>query len=136
MTSILHDESLNGIITNLRDVTKSKQAEDEVHKLAQELRQLLEHTQTSREEERKYIAREIHDELGQRLTALKIDVSMMRKKIRADNSDEDLYFTNEFFSIISQIDKTIASVKKIATDLRPEILDHLDIIEAVKWQAQ
>ncbi len=133
ITNMLHDESLKGIISNLRDVTKRKQSEEEINKLTEELRQLLEHTQLSREEERKYIAREIHDELGQRLTALKIDVSMMRRKMPVIGTQN--YFSDEINSFIKQIDQSIESVKRIATDLRPEILDHHGVIAAVKWQA-
>ena len=58
----------------------------------------------------------------------------MRRKIPANENQG--YFTNEINSVISQIDQSIASVKRIATDLRPEILDHHGIIAAVKWQAE
>jgi PAS domain S-box-containing protein len=120
----------------IRDITKRKEAEEEIYKLTEELRILLEHVQTSREEERKYIAREIHDELGQALTALKIDVSMMKRKMIAETTHCPVYIDSELTSIIGKIDSSIESVKRIATDLRPEILDHLDIVEAIKWQAQ
>ncbi len=119
-----------------RDITKQKEAEEKINKLNSELSNLLEHVQKSREEERKYIAREIHDELGQRLTALKIDVSMLRKKMVPGETIDPGNITIELNSFINQINKSIKSVKRIAFDLRPEILDHLDIIEAVKWQAQ
>ena len=125
-----------GISKIARDITKRKQSEEEINKLNEELRLLLEHVQTSREEERKYIAREIHDELGQTLTALKIDVSMMRRKIETDGTGNPVCLNEELDSVIGKINRTIESVKRIATDLRPEILDHLDIIDALKWQAQ
>ncbi len=136
LTNMIHDESINAIISNLRDVTKKKKAEAEVYKLTEELRVLVEHVQTSREEERKYIAREIHDELGQALTALKIDVSMMKRKMMAETTHCPVYIEAELNSIIDKIDNSIESVKRIANDLRPEILDHLDIVDAIKWQAQ
>jgi len=136
ITNMLHDESLKGILGNLRDVTARKEAEAEVQKLTEELRTLLEHIQTSREEERKYIAREIHDELGSALTALKIDISMMHRKVTSKTESHEGYISGELESIISQLDKSINSVKNIATDLRPEILDHLGIIDAVMWKAQ
>ena len=120
----------------IRDITKRKESEAEIHHLTEELRVLLEHVQTSREEERKYIAREIHDELGQALTALKIDVSMLRRKVNADENNDLAYAADELTFIIEKIDHCLESVKRIATDLRPEILDHLDIIDAVKWQIQ
>jgi PAS domain S-box-containing protein len=136
MMNMLHDESLKGIVSNFRDVTKRRQAEDEISNMTVELRQLLEHLQSSREDERKYIAREIHDELGSSLTALKIDVSLMHKKSVANQDDDGNGVKDELDSVIQQIDKAIDSVKKISTELRPEILDHLGIIDALNWRVQ
>jgi PAS domain S-box-containing protein len=136
MTNMLHDESLKGILGNFRDVTERKKKEEEINKLTIELRQLLEHLQTSREDERKYIAREIHDELGSSLTALKIDVSLLHKKSVSKSNEDNKYMIEELTSVINQIDKAIDSVKKISLELRPEILDHLGIIDAVKWRVQ
>jgi len=128
--------AITGISKIIRDITKQKEAEEKINKLNEELRELFDHLQKSREDERKYIAREIHDELGQALTALKIDVSMMKRKMISGGEQCPKYIEEEFSSIIRKIDLSIESVKKIATDLRPEILDHLDIIDAIKWQAQ
>jgi signal transduction histidine kinase len=108
----------------------------ELKKTQEELRMLLGSIQTSAEEERKHIAREIHDELGQVLTALKIDASLLRKKIAAQSNDDKDYIEGEFNSMIKLIDSSIESVKRIATELRPEVLDHLGIMEAIKWQVE
>ncbi len=109
--------------------------EENVRIRTKELRSLLEHVQKSREEERKYIAREIHDDLGQRLTAVKMQASMLIKKLQEGNANTE-YLIAELREQHEEIINSIKSVKQIATDLRPEILDHLGILEAVKWQAQ
>lgn len=132
--SISRDVTEQVILEN-KLLTLNADLEDRISKRTWELNMLLEHIQTSREDERKYIAREIHDELGQSLTALKIDVSMVKKKLSGDKTNH-VFLSDELASIINKIDGSINSVKRIATDLRPEILDHLDIIEAIKWQVQ
>jgi signal transduction histidine kinase len=76
------------------------------------------------------MAREIHDDLGQQLTAIKIDVSWIAKKIHDDEVSKRLN------GIISMINETVKSIRKISTQLRPGILDDLGLIEALKWQAE
>jgi len=94
------------------------------------LRSLAAHLQSAREDERTKIAREIHDELGQIMTALKIDLSWIRDKY-CDHTG----LCEKTKSMLSQIDATIRTVKKIITELRPGILDHLGISAAIEWQA-
>jgi two-component system, NarL family, sensor histidine kinase UhpB len=107
----------------------------ELEKSHQELRLLIYRQQTSLEEERMKIARDLHDELGQVLTALKIDVSMLGKKILSDKRPSDEVINNEFAAITKLIDKVTLSVKSISSGLRPETLDDLGIVEAIRWQA-
>jgi signal transduction histidine kinase len=84
-----------------------------------------------REEERTRIAREIHDELGQALTGLKLDLAWLRPRLK-DRPE----LTERLQSIVVRIDGTIDSVRRIATELRPSVLDHLGLVAAVEWQAQ
>ena len=105
-------------------------------KTQEELRLLLGRIHSRGEEERKRMAREIHDELGQVLTALKIDTILLRKKIVAKSNNDKEYIEREFNSMVQLIDATIGSVKRIATELRPDVLQHYGIIEAVKWKAK
>jgi len=84
-----------------------------------------------REEERTHIAREIHDELGQTLTALKMEVAWLGSKYR----DHDLLF-EKTKSMSELIDSTIQIVKKISSDLRPVLLDDLGLVAAIEWQAE
>lgn len=96
-----------------------------------ELRLLSSHLQNVREEERTSIAREIHDELGQSLTALKMEITWIIKNSK-DGSDSIAKKTS---SIISQIDGLIDSVRRISSNLRPGVLDDLGLCAAVRWQA-
>ncbi len=114
----------------IRDISERKKTKEELHEMNSRLRSLTAHIQNAREEERKYIAREIHDELGQLLTGLKIDISWMNK--RQGLSAELLNKTEEMLQLT---DRTIQSVRKIATELRPGILDDLGLYEAIIWQA-
>ena len=115
-----------------RDITANKKAEQEMILMNERLRLLSSHLLNVREDERTLIAREIHDELGQQLTSLKIDLSWLRKKLpNADHQVDD-----KVQSMISLIDDTVKSVRRISTELRPGILDDLGLIAALEWQSQ
>jgi len=130
-----------GLVLAISDITKKKKAELEKEKLSEALRsshiglkKLVARAQTAREEERLHIAREVHDELGQLLTTTKIELSMLKKKLSL--SADNAYLQLDFEHILKLIDKSIKSVKKIATDLRPEMLDEIGLVESIKWQAE
>jgi len=96
----------------------------------EQLRNLYSHLQSLREEERTNIAREIHDDLGQALTALKMDLSWIAGKLRGDKGLKE-----KLNADVDQVDKTIQAVKRVCTELRPGILDHLGLAAALEWQA-
>jgi signal transduction histidine kinase len=96
----------------------------------EKLRRLAAHLISVREEERAHIAREIHDELGQVLTGLKMEVGWLAKRLK----DKDLIDKTDSMSKL--IDSTVQTVRKIATGLRPEMLDDMGLIAAVAWQAK
>lgn len=114
------------------DVTDKNKAEEKLQKSYQDIRQLAFNLQNIREQERTSIAREIHDELGQQLTGLKMDIYWLSRKI--DTSDTEI--TNKLRESLELINATVASVRKIATDLRPSILDDLGLIAALEWQSE
>jgi PAS domain S-box-containing protein len=114
-----------------RDITDRRQAENEVLRSRQELRDLTARLQLVREEERTSLAREVHDELGQALTGLKIDLAWLKPRV-ADRPA----LAERVRSIIVRIDGAMDTVRRIATDLRPSVLDDLGLVAAVEWQAQ
>jgi signal transduction histidine kinase len=94
------------------------------------LRRLAAHLISIREEERAHIAREIHDELGQVLTGLKMEVTWLAKRLK----DQPLIEKTD--SMCALIDSSVQTVRKIATGLRPEMLDDMGLVAAVGWQAK
>jgi signal transduction histidine kinase len=123
-------EAFNAMAQHLElDITERKRAEEQLKSSYEQLRALSARIQSIREEERTTIAREIHDELGQALTGLKMDLSWLRKKI----PEEELIEKTQ--SMLKLIDSTIQTVRKISTELRPGILDDLGLIAAIEWQA-
>ncbi|MDD5100717.1 MAG: PAS domain-containing sensor histidine kinase [Syntrophales bacterium] len=119
------------IVVTYEDITERIQAEKELEHSRQELRNLSAHQQTVREEERTRIAREIHDELGQTLTALKMDIAWMKGRLPA--GVKPLHEKMRQMSTLA--DATIETVHRIATELRPGLLDDLGLAAAIEWQA-
>ncbi len=121
-----------GIVSITEDITERRQAGEELEKSRQQLRNLSTHIELTREKERTNIAREIHDELGQTLTALKIDLSWLNKRLPKEQ-EAQIKKTVEMSNLI---DTTIQMVKRISTELRPGVLDDLGLTAAIEWQAQ
>lgn len=97
-----------------------------------ELRQLSHKIQKIREEEKSRMSREVHDELGQSLTALKMDLFQLEKKLPEENQD----WHKRTQSMMDLVDTTIKSVQRIAMELRPPILDAFGLCDAIAWQAK
>ncbi len=95
----------------------------------QDLRRLSGNMVDAREEERRRIARELHDELGQRLSALKLDLTDLEQELHGRSSQMRLA------SMLEMLDETVASVRRIASDLRPLMLDDLGLTAAIGWLA-
>jgi signal transduction histidine kinase len=95
------------------------------------IRKLTEHLHNIREEERAHIAREIHDELGQQLTVLKMDVSWLNKKVGATAADPVKQKMKELLELLNG---TVKTVRRISSELRPSLLDDLGLVAAIEWQ--
>src|SRR5206468_737254 len=121
----------------VRDITDRKRAEKQLRDSREQLRALAAYLQSVREEERTRIAREVHDELGQTLTALKIDLAWLEKRMAELSDSDDLQqFEEKLKAQPGRVDAIIATVRKIATELRPPVLDDLGLEAAVEWQIQ
>lgn len=111
-------------------LTERKQAEEELRSSHDQLRDLAAHLLSAVEDERKRIAREIHDELGQELSLMRLELGLVESGLRADQKE----LRKEAKSMSKLIDAAFQSVQRISSDLRPTLLDNLGIGAAVDWQ--
>jgi PAS domain S-box-containing protein len=114
------------------DITETQLSVERLKQSHQELQALATHLENIREEERTDIAREIHDELGQQLTAIKFDISWVKSKLQQDAAP----LSEKITEAIGLVDDTIKSVRKIASKLRPIMLTELGLPAALKWQSK
>lgn len=117
----------------IRDLTDRIKAEEELKESYKAIRTLTDHLQKVREEERAHIAREIHDELGQQLTVLKMDVAWLNKKI--DAADESP-LKIKMKELLSMLDGTVKTVRRISSELRPSLLDDMGLFAAMEWHLE
>jgi two-component system sensor histidine kinase UhpB len=113
------------------DDTQGRLAQRELERSREELRSLSRHLQSVREEEKARIAREVHDELGSTLTALRMDLDWMAPRLPADMEP----LREKRSAMVKLVEAAVAATRKIVTDLRPSILDDLGLAAAVRWQA-
>ena len=132
--SVLEDEhgKVITILSLILEVTERKKAEQKLNESYEQIRSLSEHLTNVREEERKYIAREIHDELGQQLTVLKMDAGSLIKKIPLP----DDVMRKRLASFSGCIDNIVQSVRRISSELRPSMLDDLGLPAAISWHLE
>jgi signal transduction histidine kinase len=120
----------DGIMTNITD---SKVEQEEVRRSRTRLAELSAHTDRVKEQERTRIAREIHDELGGNLTAIKMAVAMLAARLEGSAADPALREKTDY--VDSLVDRTIEAIHRIALDLRPALLD-LGLVAALEWQVK
>lgn len=119
------------IVEIQQNITEHKKTEERLRVSREQLRGLAAYLESAREEERRKMARKIHDELGQTLAGLKIDLSWLSKGLSKEQ--ESLFEKTKSMSKL--VDTTIQTVKRIAAELRPGVLDDLGIAAAIEWQA-
>ena len=129
--SVLKDEHGNiiTILSLVQDITERKKTEETLSQSYEKIRKLTAHLQNIREDERITIAREIHDELGQQLTVLKMEVKGLNKNI--SNADEEI--KGKIGDIIDLLDTMVQSVRRISSELRPSLLYNLGLVAAIEW---
>jgi PAS domain S-box-containing protein len=128
------ERDLRAVKEGLEDRVRERTAEltrvnRELKQSREELRHLSEHLQRAREEERTFVAREIHDELGQLLTALKMDAAYCRDHLHGDTQTLE----ESLKAMEAQIDGGINTVRKICSDLRPHVLERLGLSAGIEW---
>ncbi len=111
----------------IRDVTAHRLAEEQLHEYGERLKSLSQQLMKAQENERRAIARELHDEVGQSLTTLKLRMQSMQRKADSD----DLH--GEIDQAISTTDQILENIRSLSLDLRPSILDDLGLVAALDW---
>jgi signal transduction histidine kinase len=124
------------VLSTAIDITERKRAETELKASEERLRALSARIQTAREEEGTRIAREIHDELGSALTGLKWDLERVDKELSKSNESQSVTVHERITMMNSLIEETINVVRRISSELRPNMLDDLGVIATIEWQAQ
>jgi PAS domain S-box-containing protein len=124
-------DSTRAVCLIASDLSETKRAEQELRASSEQLRNLTAHLQSVREEERARISREVHDELGQSLTAVKMDLAWLAGRL----PQRDGPMLKRIRSTQQLADSIIQSIRRISTELRPAVLD-LGLAAAVEWQVQ
>lgn len=134
-----HQERLEEVVRERtealeKEIAQHTETEARLQESNRRLRRLAGYLQQVREEERQRIARELHDELGQALTALKMDLTWLGKRLRAGQTDAAAA-AEDLSGACALVDQAIENVRSIATELRPDVLDKLGLVEGMRWQA-
>ena len=130
---LLNPDGEHALISVLRDVTERKRFEEELRRSREQLRELAIHQESVRENERAGIARELYDELGQLLTALKMDLSWLSHHLQTIPSGRVL---DKLDSMMSLTETSIDAVQRMSSQLRPGVLDDLGLVAALEWLAR
>ncbi|MDQ5846575.1 MAG: sensor histidine kinase, partial [Acidobacteriota bacterium] len=120
----------------VQDITEPKAAKEKLKNTSEQLRALSARLQSAREEEGTRIAREIHDELGSALTSLKWDLEEMDKILSTSSGPSELTLREKLLEPMKLADTAISAIRRIASELRPSVLDDLGLVAAIEWQAQ
>lgn len=123
--------AVNRALREAEERAQHRRAEEQLRESHEQLRALSVYLQRVREEERTRIAREVHDELGQALTSCKLDLSWLAGKLPRELKP----LVEKIRELSSHIDSTIQTVRRISSELRPAVLDHLGLVATLEWQA-
>ena len=121
---------LIGIVEDFKDISERKRTEEELRQSRRQMRELASYLESAREKERTRIARQIHDELGQALTALKMELHWCIQRLPKN----DKLLIEKAKTLSELIDTTVHLVQRISSELRPGVLDNLGLSAAIEWQ--
>lgn len=124
------------VLVHAEDITERKRNEQHLQESREQLRALANRLQSVREEERTTLSREIHDELGQLITGLKMDLSWLRRRTQEQGRGIPEAVSQRINQMNTMLDDAIHTVRKIAGQLRPAVLDDLGLVAAIEWQAR
>jgi signal transduction histidine kinase len=124
------------VMTHIEDVTERKRSETSIRESREQLRALASRLESVREEERTQLSREIHDELGQLMTGLKMDLAWVRKRVIEFGEHAASAMMGRLQQMNALLDDSIQTVRKISGQLRPALLDALGLVPAMEWQAK
>jgi PAS domain S-box-containing protein len=126
------------MVGSLMDLTERRRAEEQLRALSAQLRALTKKSEAAKEEEDLRIAQEIHEELGNDLTVLKWDLAEIDKALSESGAAKKMIpvLRKKIQSAMSRIDMTLSRTRRISSELRPSLLDHLGIVETIEWKAQ
>jgi signal transduction histidine kinase len=116
-----------------RDVTDRLETQRQLRSSQEQMRRLAANLQTAREEERASLSRELHDELGQTLTAIKLEIGRTADALKDQHLTPPIM--DRLQTLVGLVEIGVATVKRIATNLRPPALDHLGLAEAIRFDA-
>ena len=122
----------HGAVCRLRDISERRRADLRMRRALREVRHLAAHLQESREEERTSIAQQIHERLLHDMTALKLDLSWLREQVAASDAE----IARRVAAMTELADRCLKTLRRISSDLRPDLLDHFGPAEAIEWQAE
>jgi PAS domain S-box-containing protein len=132
---VREQERITGAVVAFTDITDRKRTEEQLRDTLDRARTLSQRVNAVREEERTRIARELHDELGVRLTCLKLDLARLQS-VNGKPSLTPHKMAARIRSMTAEVDATIVSVQGLVAELRPGVLDDLGLVAAIEWQCQ
>ena len=122
----------SGAVCRLRDATERKRADLRLRRSLRQVRDFAAHLQEAREEERGLIAHQIHDQLGHDLAALKLDLHWLRRQLPTGSP----LLEQRVEAMSEVLDHTLKTLRRISSELRPDLLDHFGPAAAIEWQAE
>jgi signal transduction histidine kinase len=122
-------------VWQFRDVTHRKREEEDLRLSRHRLRDLSAHLEAAREDERRELARTLHDEVGQLLTGIRLEVASAVDGFRALGTAAEFPIVDRLQAAVGLVDLSIATVQRVTSALRPPVLEHLGLISAIRWEA-